>query len=256
MISFVAAGFEDLARDLTDLEKKQLPYAMRRAIGDVVKAAAVDMKAAMRQDFDRPTPFTLNALYAKPPSGKSGTAAEGFVGIRDYATKGTPASKYLAPEIEGGGRNTKRFERRLAFAGVVPAGSELIPGRGAPIDQYGNVSAPFISMMLSQMRASSDPMQNMSQKTQARLAKRKLLVKTARGLSPFFEAPSKHSGAPLVIRRRVGKDKVEPVFFIAGSAPHYSARFDFHGIAQAAYGRLFQPAMAKWFEVAWATRRR
>ena len=83
-------------------------------------ATANDVKdaevAKMAEVFDRPTRFTLGALYVKPATPNDLTAEvrfkEGFGSV--------PAWRYLGPQVEGGNRHHKSFELRLDGAGAGP----------------------------------------------------------------------------------------------------------------------------------------
>jgi hypothetical protein len=119
---------------------------------------AVEIKAAeqeeMRSVFDRPTPFTLNAIYVKAAT-KSDPEAR--VGIKDgsgVAARTVPPNKYLAAEVEGGGRRLKSFEKRLQDAGAMPRGWFAVPGSAARLDGNGNLGRGQITAILSQLRSS------------------------------------------------------------------------------------------------------
>ncbi|MDB0572233.1 hypothetical protein LBW59_15840 [Ralstonia solanacearum] len=131
----------------------QLPYAAARALTrtarQAVKPAIID---EMRRVFDRPTPYTLNALYVR-----SATKAvlEASVGVKDEVGKGTAQERYLDPQVRGGGRNVKRFESMLRSVGALPADMFLVPGGAAKLDQYGNVSRGQIVEILAYLQAFS-----------------------------------------------------------------------------------------------------
>src|SRR5690606_16894970 len=96
------------------------------------------------------------ALYRKAT--KERPYAEIF--IRDEAFKGTPPSKYLFAEVEGGTRRRKGFERLLQGKGLMSPSQFAVMGRGARPNQYGNVPAGQVTKLLSQLGAQRDRYQN------------------------------------------------------------------------------------------------
>src|SRR5271157_979482 len=66
-----------------------------------------DIVQTMTQVFDRPTPYALNSTYVVPATKDR---LESFVQLKNGAAKGTPAIKFLDPEVFGEERNPKRGE--------------------------------------------------------------------------------------------------------------------------------------------------
>jgi hypothetical protein len=89
---------------LTNAITKQIPFAMAKALTQTAIQAQTDIAQAMTQVFDRPTPYTLNSTYVIPATKDR---LESFVQLKDSAAKGTPAIKFLDPEVLGGERNPK-----------------------------------------------------------------------------------------------------------------------------------------------------
>jgi hypothetical protein len=123
---------------LTTAIAKQLPFAMAKALTQTAIQAQTDIVQAMTQVFDRPTPYTLNSTYV---ISATKDRPESFVQLKDTAAKGTPAIKFLDPEVFGGERNPKRGERALQRMGALAPGSFIAPGARLKLDQYGNISA-------------------------------------------------------------------------------------------------------------------
>ncbi|MQX37890.1 hypothetical protein [Roseospira navarrensis] len=150
-------NLDAVKREIADFSDRQVPFAIRLALN----ATAVDGRDRVRDEmtrvFDSPTRFTLNSLFVRF-AGRD--VPEASVNIKDFAPKGTPAFKYLAPQIAGGERRTKRFERALQAAGVLPSGMLAVPGSRADLDAHGNMKGGQITKILSSLRASSDPYQN------------------------------------------------------------------------------------------------
>jgi hypothetical protein len=174
-IDIKISGLKELQAGLQEFSDRRF----RAAIATGLTRTAVEGKAAaekrMHADLDRPTPFTLRSLYvvtATAEQGRAGVsnlsapgdpfsgrvvrsaylAAE--VGIKDDAGtthNGTPATKYLLPQVEGGRRHTKRFEKALQAKGALPAGWLAVPAAGARLDAFGNVSRGQVQQILAQI---------------------------------------------------------------------------------------------------------
>lgn len=130
---------------LIDVER-QAPYALARAMtktGVEVKAAEV---ALIKGAVDKPTPFTLGAVYLQPATK---TRLQARVWLKD--TK-SGRDNHMLPLVEGGGRPLKRFEQRLRMTGYMAADERAVPGTAAKLDAYGNMSRGQITQILSQLR--------------------------------------------------------------------------------------------------------
>jgi len=171
----VTHDFARLKEGLTGVARRQLPFATANALNDVARQAVRDMQQQMPRILDRPTRFTLNAVYANTRARKNSLSAS--VAIRFSAPKGTPAEVYLRPQIEGGGRETKKSERRIAAAPGFLADGEVqtIPARGAILDGHGNMSRVQINAILAHLRAYGNSGQNVSDRTLRRLKRRGLV---------------------------------------------------------------------------------
>ena len=228
----------EMRKAFKELRERQIPYAIAGALNDVAEHARQDIVANMESVFDRPTKFTLNAFYTQKAGPKRLTAT---VGIRDFAGKGTPAWKYLQPQIEGGTRRMKRFERALA---PLSGGQYIVPGRGAKLDAYGNISRGQVAQILSRLSASNDPTQNMTDKTTARLKKKGLIAKGAK--SDYFVARSKRGNRrPLGVYQLIGPGQVQPVLVFTQKSPTYKKRFNPEAVVLQALGRYGEAAMAR-----------
>lgn len=114
---------DDIARlrkSLTDLEKRQLPFATANALTALAKNAQAAEKEAMPEVFDRPTPFTVNSVAVR---GARKSNLEARVFIKDIA------AAYLEP-FEFGGNH------KLLGSGR----TWLNPKDKTQLNQYGNFS--------------------------------------------------------------------------------------------------------------------
>ena len=222
--------------------RKQLHYATAVALTRGAKIAQSDLRAAMQQAFDRPKPWTLNSLYVEPATKQRLEANIHFKDRWESGSKGsqgTPAGRYLAPQILGGTRVQKAHERALARAGVVPPGYYLVPTWSADFDAYGNMSTGQIIKILSALRANRDVgvTSNLNAAGKSR-GKR-------RTESYFAIVPGRpqgrggaSGGLPPAIYKATGTGKNRkaiPVALLVKESPKYRQRFDFYGLARRSY---------------------
>jgi len=237
-----------LGRQLSDLERTQLPYAASQAANKVAYEIRERWKVQAGRAFDRPTPLTTNAaLYRKATKDKP--YAEIY--IRDEAFKGTPPAKYLLAEVEGGQRRRKGFERLLQSRGLLSPSQFAVMGRGARPNQYGNVPAGQVTRILSQLGAQRDKYQNQTETSAKRRRTR---------------APT--GGEYFVIIRRRGRlrpgiyeristgwgSAVRSVFIFTNTAA-YQQRYDIFGMAEGTWKRLMPFYLKRELEKAMETAR-
>jgi hypothetical protein len=122
----------------------------------VLHLREVERAEAVRT-LDRPTPYTLRGIQAKTASASDLAAEVRIAGPGEFDVPGTPPVRYLWWQVEGGaGRQLKRFERALQAAGLMPPGWYAVPGAGARLDQYGNISPGQLVQIMSQLRAGTE----------------------------------------------------------------------------------------------------
>ena len=182
--------------------------------------------AIMRQVFDRPTPYALNGLRVKPATKQDPNA---LVDFKDFGS--VPAGRYLIPEVEGGNRRQKSFERKI--------GSYVVPGKALPLDQYGNVKPATFVKILSQLKLSSDPTANAS-KSKRSASKRKK--------ETYFLSQDKR-----MVMQRVGRN-VAPVLILVDQ-PSYRKRYPFYETALNVSVKQFEIEFDKAFAQAMRTAR-
>lgn len=217
-----------LQKKLTTIQKKQIPFATAKALtatGQLVKQAEIK---EMKRVFDRPTKFTLNSLYLKPATKQRQTAV---VWLRDWAPKGTPATRYLAPQIEGGKRKLKGFEVLLNKRGVLPDGYYAVASRKAKRDAYGNINKGLLNQILSYSGAQRDRAQNTKQ-GRKRQTKAKFVVLDEK------------NGKPGGIWQLDANQNLFPILIFVRQ-PNYGERFNFHGVARKTIKANFRREMSK-----------
>lgn len=211
----------------------------RRAAIEAMTKTAEEIKraerASMEQSFDRPTPWVLDSLYVKPATKDR---LEARVWIKDEAVKGTPASKILQAEIDGGARRQKRSEKALQAVGILPSGWVAIPTKDAKKDGYDNMDKRQIVQILSDLRAQRGSGYESRLGGATDDQKKKLKKLSRRGFGFFGVKPgTKNSLPPGVYRYLVGKaarGMKRPVQMVMVFAPKasYTVRLRFFDIAQ------------------------
>jgi len=237
-----------LGRQLTDLERSQLPFAASQAANKVAFEIRERWKQRAPQVFDRPTPLTKNAaLYRKAT--KERPYAEIF--IRDEAFKGTPPSKYLFTEVEGGTRRRKGFERLLQGKGLMSPSQFAVMGRGARPNQYGNVPAGQVTKLLSQLGAQRDRYQNQTPTSAKRRRSR-----APKG-GEYFVITKRRGKLRPGIYERIGTgwgSAVRSVFIFTNTAK-YQPRYDIFGMAEDTWKKLMPFYLKRELEKAMETAR-
>jgi hypothetical protein len=229
-------GLKELISDMDDLAKKQVPFALSRALNKTAEDMKAEMVREMPSRMDRPTPFTMNALYIRYAN-KGRLAAE--IGYKDksQAGKGNPAANWMQPQVEGGPRNIKRFERALQMRNILPRGMYIAPGEACPLDAYGNIPGSFIVQILSYFRAFGEQgyRANITDKRKASLKRGS--KKSGFGFEYFVAKPnegwSTSQHLPPGIWKRVqfaGGSAIKPIMMFV-KTPSYQKRFPFYGIA-------------------------
>lgn len=112
----IKADFDRADRILSDIGRKQLPFATALALNDTAQDVKLREERQIEKDFDSPTPFTKRGLYLRRASKARLAAQVGFKPVQ---------AEYLRLQVTGGVRSPKRK------ALVVPAGIRL--------NKYGNM---------------------------------------------------------------------------------------------------------------------
>lgn len=246
----VRHNFGDVAKRL-DLRRKQLRYAVAVALTRTGQDVRVALYDEMGRVFDRPTRYTLRSLFLKRATKETLTARVWL--IDDYGSwSNTHSAWYLKPQIFGGSRLQKRFEKLLAERGHMPAGHVAVPANGAKLDRYGNVNRGQIVQIMSQLRVQAFGGYE-SRRTGSTRSNRTI----ARQGVEYFAVTQKRGGLVpgIWLRKRFGHGSaVKPVFIYVKST-NYKARFMFHKVAQAIAVRSFPGRLQRELANAKATAR-
>lgn len=209
---------------LRQLREQRIPLAMMDAANATGRYIHAALRSEMQQVFDRPSPWALGGLRFKLATARVPVVS---IWLEEFGGKGIAAAQFLAAEIEGGQRKHKRFEKALIGRGLMPSGMYAVPGRMAPLDQYGNVPGSFIVRMLSDLQAFGE---------QGYRANRAGSRRGARKTNYFF-VPPPGSRLPPGVWWHLPNGLLGSVFlFVSKTA--YRKRYDFYGVGQRAYTRV------------------
>lgn len=198
----------DVIRDVRGVHSSVIPYAAAAALTKAAQRAEKSVVSEMRSSFRNPVAYTLGATRIEPATKDSLTAR---VAVKDQAGgRGTRPESYLLPEVEGGGRNEKGFERALRLAGLLTTGERAMPGAGVQRDAAGNVSGATVRSVLRQaIRTGSG--------------------KRGAKSGVFVGAVGRKQTRGIWERRDGG---VKPLFIFTRNLPTYSPRLDFTGAVE------------------------
>lgn len=205
--------------------KKQVPFALATALTRTAQNAKRSIEAEMPRAFDTPTRWTLNSLRLEPARK---TKLQAVVAVKDKVSRGNPALFWLAPEVDGGSRGDKRAEMMLKTSGLLAGGMQVVPGRGAKLNRFGNMTKGAISKAVTGAQASEDK--------QAQEGRTKYFV-------------MRKAGRPIGIAARFSKSRMDMVMAFVSSAS-YQTRLDFYGVGQKAVDRTFSVEVTKSLEQA------
>ena len=205
-----------ITRDLTRLQRRQVPFATARALTDTARVAQRAMGRAIERAFVAPTPQTKRAAYATPATKTRPIAA---VGIKDKGARGgrSPA-QYLQAQMSGGTRRDKGLDVALRRRGLLPIGYQAVPTRAIKRDRYGNITRATARQILSGLDRRYSP------RTTVRF-----VYMEADGMRGIWRT-SKTGARPLLLFVRT---------------PKYQRRLDFYGVAERAARRAFPAAMRR-----------
>jgi hypothetical protein len=221
-------------RRYIDSVGKQAIYATAVALTRTAQDVRTELKAEMRRVFDRPTAYTLNSLFLSAAR-RDKLTAEVWV-KDDRAGSGVPATRYLLPNITGGQRGMKGFEKALQAHGYMPNGMRAVPASAIKLDSYGNVPRGTMVQILSQLRV------QMTAGYESRASHSKRSKRTVRKQGVVYFALPKAEGKlkPGIYARHTFAmgSAVKPMFIFVSRAS-YKDRFQFKRVSEAEAQRAF-----------------
>lgn len=213
---------------------RQAPFVAAVSLTRSVKDGQAAIRTETPRAFDRPTSYTLNSTFLKPATK---TRLEARVWVKDQAFgKGTPADRYLLPEIDGGPRGQKGMERLLQRNGLLKAGWYAVPSAGAQLDSNGNVKRSQITQILSQLKLQ----RSAGFESRATDSTRSNRTVARQGVT-YFALATKHRGLEpgIYLKRRFAHGSaVRPVFIFVPFVL-YRPRLRFYEVGERAINARF-----------------
>lgn len=225
-------GAQAVARALSNLEKNTR-FGIARAITKTAKAVEVDLKREMKEKTDRPTAFFLKSTFVQPATKQRLSAR---VGLKDRLASKNPitAAERFGHLFNGGVRVPKALELYLRRAGLIGGGEFVVPGAGAVLDAYGNMSRGQVQQIISQLRIGIDPYAYASNSKRSRRA-----VRLAGRI--FWARGNARDGH---LKRGAYIDQGDPIgirpLLVVTRAPNYRRRFDLPVLAANTIQRTFE----------------
>jgi hypothetical protein len=218
----IRSNAREVIRHLSILHERELPRAMLAAADRTGRAVFTALRMEMQEEFDRPTPWILRGLKYKKPTLRAPLVR---IWLEEFGSPGQ--ADVLRPEIEGGKRRHKRFERALIAKGLMSPLAYAVPGRQAPLDQYGNVPGSFIVRMLSDLQAFGEEGYRANRRGKRR----------GRRKTNYFFVPRPGSSLKPGVYWHMPGGLLGVVFaFVSGAS--YERRYDFYGKGVRAYERV------------------
>jgi hypothetical protein len=239
----VQTNFAEIAQRLSEMGR-QAPYVAALSLTRTAQDVQAAIKTEMRSVFDRPTTYALNGTFLKRATKQN---LEARVWVKDNPFgKGTPADRFLLPQIYGGSRGLKGMERVLQRNGMMPSGQFAVPAAGAQLDANGNVKRSQIIQILSQLRVQSGA----GYESRATGSARSNRTVARQGVT-YFALPKARRGLKpgIYLKRKFGHGvAIKPVFIFV-PAVQYKPRLRFFEVgkvvADAQFPRHFDAAWAK-----------
>jgi hypothetical protein len=247
----VTADFADIKR-LLDAQQKQAVFAAAVALNRTAEAAIKDLQAAQRQAFDRPTPWFINAWRVSPRATKQSLQARVWFKDRNSVES---SRDMLMPHIEGGERARKAMEQRLQRVGLLLPAWRTVPGAGATLDAYGNMSRGEVSLILNYLGTYTEA--GFNKVNGVSKAKFKKGTRKRRGFEFFVAKVGNRQGLQPGVYRKTHFGfgaSIKPVLVFVSQA-NYRRRLDLAGIVQGTARRVFPVEFGRAYEQALRTAR-
>ena len=148
----VEADVKATLRDLTGMQREQIPFALSLGINNLANRANTEgLQPAIGRSFDRPTRYTLGGTFVARGNKRNPTAT---VGLIDKPRRGNRAPvKYLKAQLDGGQRRMTGYEMALRASGVLPDGWRVVPAQRVKLDRYGNIPRALLKEVLGALKS-------------------------------------------------------------------------------------------------------
>ena len=221
MLAIKASGsVKDVIEHARKLHGHVVPYAAAAALTRTAHIARTQtIPEEMRRVFNDPRPYTLNALFVVPAR-KDELVAR--IAVKNQGGAGVKQEHYLLPNVEGGGRNAKRFERALLLQGFLRDGERVVPARHLSPKEYE--SGAFIRRVLKDVQSG----------------------KQRKGVRRFVGAVGKRKTRGIWEAEGRGNDrKIKPLFIFTATQPSYRSVFGFQKAARETAEKHFRDEFNK-----------
>ena len=221
---------------------RDMPKIVRNAINDTAFNVRVAEQAEIAVSFSNPTNWFKKTIYVTKAKTENLNAA---VGPSDYFSRGgfhenqTPWQQVMKHNVYGGTRNFKSFEKRLHRAGILPQGWFAVPGEGARLNQYGNMSPGEIVQILTYVNA-MDAYAGDNTSRINRLTNRQNAM-DRRGEAYFAVIPGRAGRTEHLkpgIYKRFRNGTIKPILVFVRNVT-YRRRMDWFGVADRTAGQHF-----------------
>lgn len=211
--SITADGLDEALESLKRLSGNAPNRALAKALNNMASETIAPLQAEVASVFDRPTPFTTNAFRTDYAKQNSLAAAVAVKDVKSGASRGQAPEDWFKPQVYGGERQLKASERFLRAKGILPPGRYTVPGPGARLDAYGNMSRKHINDLMKGLQAAGQP----------GAGERQTFFVMRRGTHSI--------GIGERLGYGLGSGRRFRVVLLFVSEPAYSARFDFYEVA-------------------------
>lgn len=211
----ISADFRAAERVLSDLGRRQLPFAAMMAVNDTAKDVLQEVEREIETSFDNPTRFTRKAFFVRRANNKKNPVAT--------VERKTPVAgkHYLVVQSRGGIRPQTGLEKllanRLKYAGVIRT---VAPASGARRNAYGNWSPGQRNQVLSAIKAQRDASSNTTSRS----------LKRQGGRNGYF-VPREGSKLGAGVYQRMARGRVKKIVNFSDAAARYRQRFEFDDVA-------------------------
>lgn len=229
----------DLARGLSDVQRKQVPIATVWGLNDTASDVLSHMQSRIDVVFDKPTRFAKNAFMVWRAT-KSTMTAE----VKERPSVGS--RHFLKVQERGGARGQTGLEKlldsRLNYDGQIVA---VVPAAGAKLNTYGNWSPGERNKVLSAVQSQRDSKANSTDASKARSKSR----------VGYFVPRHGSKLSPGVWKRSGKKGSLTKILHFTTAMPAYDKRLGFYDGAQSVFDDQFPTNFARAFQKAMATAR-
>ncbi len=222
---------------------REMPFMFRYAASAALNDTAFDVRVRWREQmkrvFNNPRPYAFNSGKVMRKANKN--SLEVLVGLEDSGGKGNAPDRFLAPQIYGGGRSQKRFEKALVrkFKSF-GANTYFVPAiqNKEFLDRYGDLRGSVVAQMLQHLQAFGEQ----GYKGNIKNPKRALYF-------PVIHRGDYGMLHPGIYKRdAVGSENFKAVVYAVRTQPQYRKRFRYFEAVRKSIRIKFMPSFSRVFQ--------